>query len=64
MNKHYYDSKDVKSILGLNSIRTAQLRVKALNDELSIRGFWVERGKVPIQFFHEKYPFVSIRDEN
>lgn len=57
--KHYYNSKEVKSILGLNSLRTAQLRIQSLNEELAAMGFWVERGKVPIKFFHEKYPYVE-----
>jgi hypothetical protein len=57
--KHYYDSKDVKQLLGLGSVRTAQLRIQSLNEELSSNGFWVERGKVPIRFFHEKYPYVE-----
>lgn len=57
--KHYYDSKDVKQLLGLGCIRTAQLRIQALNVELVSNGYWVERGKVPIKFFHEKYPYVE-----
>jgi len=47
-------------LLSLNSIRTAQLRIQAMNEELKSQGFWVERGKVPIKFFHEKYPFVEM----
>lgn len=45
--------------LGIGSIRTAQARVKAMNDELKEKGYWVERGKVPVAFFHEKYPYIE-----
>ncbi|WP_223491119.1 hypothetical protein [Sutcliffiella horikoshii] len=57
--KHFYTSKEVKDMLGLNTLRTAQLRIQSLNEELSSRGYWIERGKVPIKFFHEKYPYVE-----
>jgi len=57
--KHFYNTKDVMNLLSLNSIRTAQLRIKAMNEELKGKGYWVERGKVPIRFFHEKYPFIE-----
>ncbi|PEJ58692.1 hypothetical protein CN692_07735 [Bacillus sp. AFS002410] len=55
----YYNSHDVKEILGFGSLRTAQIRIKAMNDELKGMGYWVERGKVPIGFFHQKYPFIQ-----
>ncbi|MGG0753005.1 hypothetical protein [Brevibacillus laterosporus] len=58
--KHFYDSKDVMKLLSLNSIRTAQLRIKGMNEELKSKGFWIERGKIPISFFHEKYPFIEM----
>ncbi len=57
--KLFYDSNDVKNLLGLGSIRTAQLRIKSLNEELQEKGFWTERGKVPKKFFHEKYPYLE-----
>lgn len=59
MKKHFYNSKEVQEILGLGTLRTAQLRIQSMNDELKARGYWIERGKVPIEFFHEKYPFVK-----
>jgi hypothetical protein len=59
MNKLFYNAKDVMNILGFNSVRTAQLRIKAMNDELKCKGYWIERGKVPVAFFHEKYPYVE-----
>ncbi len=43
----------------MGHIRTAQLRIKSLNDELKSKGYWIEPGKVPIKFFHEKYPYVE-----
>lgn len=58
--KHFYDSNDVKRLLSCGTVRTAQMRIKALNDELVAKGFWVERGKIPVTFFHEKYPFVPV----
>lgn len=57
--KHFYNSQEVKNLLGLNSLRTAQLRIQALNEELKSKGYWIERGKIPVQFFHEKYPYVE-----
>lgn len=57
--KHFYNSKEVKELLGMGHIRTAQLRIKSLNDELKSKGYWIEPGKVPIKFFHEKYPYVE-----
>jgi len=58
-NKLFYDSKDVQQLLGCSSLRTAQIRIKAMNDELQSKGYWVERGKVPVTFFHEKYPYLT-----
>ncbi|HDR5348730.1 TPA: hypothetical protein QCS32_000316 [Bacillus thuringiensis] len=57
--KLFYNSKEVQAMLGLGCIRTAQIRIKAMNDELRTKGYWVERGKVPVSFFHEKYPYVE-----
>jgi hypothetical protein len=57
--KHFYDSKDVQQLLGLGSLRTAQLRIQTMNMELASKGYWVERGKIPIKFFHEKYPYLE-----
>lgn len=57
--KHFYDSKDVVILLNLNSLRTAQNRIKAMNDDLLEKGYWIEPGKVPVTFFHEKYPYLE-----
>jgi len=59
MMKNFYNSKDVKELLDTGHICTAQLRIKAMNDELSSKGYWTEPGKVPISFFHEKYPYIE-----
>lgn len=61
--KHFYGSKDVKNLLSLNSMRTAQHRIQLMNDELKRRGYWTERGKIPIQFFHEMYPYIEKKAE-
>lgn len=55
---HYYTSKEVQQLLGLGTLRTAQNRIKSMNEELQARGYWVERGKVPRKFFHERYPYI------
>lgn len=54
----YYTSKEVQLLLGLGSIRTAQMRIQSMNEELQARGYCIERGKVPKKFFHERYPFI------
>ncbi|KOY81247.1 hypothetical protein I6G82_02910 [Lysinibacillus macroides] len=59
MSKLFYTTHEVKEILGLGSLRTAQARVQALNEELKKQGYWTERGKIPIAFFHEKYPYIE-----
>lgn len=56
--KHFYTSREVKELLDLNSLRVAQLRIQAMNEELKADGYWIERGKVPKSFFHEKYPYI------
>lgn len=61
--KHFYDAKDVQELLGLRTIRTAYLRIQFLNAELSSKGYWIESGKVPISFFHEKYPYIQRQNE-
>lgn len=59
MQKHFYSSHDVQELLGCGSLRTAQLRIQAMNDELRAKGYWVERGKIPVSYFHEKYPYIE-----
>ncbi|MBW8603106.1 hypothetical protein HNO13_15515 [Bacillus velezensis] len=57
--KNFYNSTDVQRLLNLKSRRTAQLRIKSMNDDLKSMGYWTERGKIPVVFFHEKYPYIS-----
>ncbi len=57
--KQFYTTAEVQQLLSCGTLRTAQSRVKALNEELRKLGYWVEPGKVPVKFFHEKYPFIS-----
>lgn len=59
MEKHFYSSQEVQELLSCGCLRTAQLRIQAMNDELKSKGFWIERGKVPVAFFHEKYPYIE-----
>lgn len=59
MSKLFYTSQEIKELLELNSLRTARSRVQALNEELKKQGYWTERGKIPIAFFHEKYPYIE-----
>jgi len=57
--KLYYDAEDAQRILGYKSKRTAQIKIQELNEELKSKGYWIVKGKVPVKFFHEKYPFVN-----
>ncbi|WP_209020085.1 hypothetical protein [Jeotgalibacillus proteolyticus] len=59
LTKLYYDAKDVQAILGCGTVRTAYARIQRLNKELEAQGYWTESGKVPISFFHEKYPYLE-----
>jgi hypothetical protein len=57
--KHFYTAKEVQQLLSLGTSRTALNRIQSMNAELEAKGFWVERGKVPITYFHEKYPYLK-----
>ena len=50
-------------MLDCGSLRTAQLRIKAMNEELKAKGYWVERGKIPVAYFHEKYPYIKTEEQ-
>lgn len=56
--KLFYTTKEVAEMLGTSN-RTASNRIRKINDELQSQGFWVESGKVPINLFHEKYPYIE-----
>ncbi|MEK4128573.1 hypothetical protein NYE67_02775 [Solibacillus sp. FSL W8-0474] len=59
MQKNFYTAKEVQEMLGFTSLRTAHLRIQFMNEELKSKGYWIERGKIPIAFFHEKYPYIE-----
>lgn len=61
--KNFYSSKEVQELLDCGCLRTAQLRIQAMNEELKSKGYWVERGKIPVAFFHEKYPYINKKSE-
>ncbi len=63
MKKHFYTAKEVMEMLDCGTLRTAQLRIQAMNEELKAKGYWVERGKVPVAYFHEKYPYIPQFEE-
>ncbi|MFG3613130.1 hypothetical protein [Rummeliibacillus stabekisii] len=62
MQKHFYSSHEVKDLLDCGTLRTAQLRIQAMNEELKAKGYWIERGKIPVTFFHEKYPYIKQKE--
>ena len=62
--KNFYNSKEVQKLLSIGHIRTAQKRIQAMNDELVKMGYWVEQGKVPVKFFHEKYPYIDLLEKD
>lgn len=57
--KNFYNAQEVKEMLDLGTIRTAHMRIQSMNAELEAKGYWIERGKVPVSFFHEKYPYIE-----
>jgi len=63
MKKNFYNSKEVQDLLSIGHIRTAQLRIQQLNAELTSKGYWIEPGKVPVKFFHEKYPYIDLLED-
>lgn len=64
IRKNFYSSKEVMEMLDCGCLRTAQIRIQSMNEELKAKGFWVERGKIPVSFFHEKYPYIPYKEEN
>ncbi|KUP23112.1 hypothetical protein [Paenibacillus sp. DMB5] len=57
--KHFYTTKEVQEMLCLGTSRTALNRIQLMNAELQAKGYSVERGKIPVSFFHEKYPYIQ-----
>ncbi len=62
IHKHFYGAQEISEILSC-SVRTAQSRIRGLNEELAKKGFVIERGKIPIKYFHERYP-VAVLEGN
>lgn len=58
MAKNFYSIKEVAELLEV-SHTTAHRRIKAMNDEMKAEGYYIEQGKVPVQLFHEKYPYIE-----
>lgn len=61
MSKNYYSITDVMKLLEV-SRTTAHKRIKAMNDEMIAEGYYAEPGKVPVQLFHEKYPYLKAEE--
>jgi len=57
--KFYYTAKEVQEMLGFGDISAAYKRIQNMNKELESKGYHIIRGKIPIAFFDEKYPFVK-----
>lgn len=57
--KNFYGAPEVKELLDIVTMRTAYSRVQTMNQEVESKGYWTERGKVPVSFFHEKYPHIE-----
>lgn len=58
MEKLYLDTSDVSEILGVSK-STAQRRIRQMNEELTEQGYYAERGKIPVELFYEKYPYIN-----
>lgn len=56
--KNFYTITDVAEMLGV-SRTTAQRRIKSMNDQLEEQDYYTEPGKVPVELFHEKYPYLK-----
>ena len=56
--KNFYSIKEVAELLDV-SISTASRRIKTMNQEMIAEGYYAEQGKVPIELFHEKYPYIK-----
>lgn len=56
--KHFYTTKEVAAMLRIHE-RTASNRIRALNDDLKTKGYWIEPGKIPVVVFHQKYPYIE-----
>ncbi|MGP4073158.1 hypothetical protein ACTWQB_11460 [Piscibacillus sp. B03] len=55
--KHFYNADDIADLLQCSQ-RTAYYRIQQMNKELEQKGYYIEQGKIPILYFHEKYPYI------
>ncbi len=54
LKRIYYTAQEVAELLGISE-GTSYRIIRALNKELSKKGFIVIAGKLPIKYFNEKY---------
>lgn len=59
--KNFYTIKEVAEMLDIG-YTTAWRRVKQMNDEMIEQGYYAESGKVPVQLFHKKYPYIPQKE--
>lgn len=56
---YIYRNKDIQKLLDVGST-TASKIIKQLNDELKAKGIYTISGRVPVQYFNERF---YIREE-
>lgn len=54
IKKYFYNASDVMKILEI-SLSQAYKIIRELNEELKQKGIRVQRGKVAIEYFNERY---------
>ena len=54
IKKYFYNAKDIMKILEV-SLSQAYKVIRELNEELKQKGISVQRGKVAIEYFNERY---------
>ena len=54
IKKYFYNAKDIMKILEV-SLSQAYKVIRELNEELKQKGIRVQRGKVVIEYFNERY---------
>ena len=54
IKKYFYNAKDIMKILEV-SLSQAYKVIRELNEELKQKGIRVQRGKVAIEYFNERY---------
>lgn len=58
--KLFITNSELQEILNISK-SSAYQRIKQMNDELEAEGYHIVRGKVPIEKFYEKYPYLRDR---